>query len=135
MVHFDLSPSQTGFSIFKNKQRCIHCIYQLIIGLPFPSISGSPSIRFTAFHALRQQIFFRNHISPCIIQKIIPLASRCCSDICNRQTSTAEVLPGNSLSPVSLEHVCFLIMADVHFQPLYNPLPHLPLPHKSDYIQ
>ena len=69
-------------------------VYQLITGLPFPSISRSPSIRFTAAsHVLRQQILSEITFL-FVIPKLISLWSRWCSYICNRQTSTAEVLPG-----------------------------------------
>ena len=69
-------------------------VYQLITGLPFPSISRSPSIRFTAAsHVLRQQIL-SGITFLFVIPKLISLWSRWCSYICNRQTSTAEVLPG-----------------------------------------
>ena len=142
MGHFDFSPSKTGFSIFKNKEHStvkgvintyvdpeIHCISAY--GLPFPSIPRSPSIiiRFTAAsHALRQRIFTGITLL-FVIPKIISLASRCCSDSIVSNLQSTNVDSGsasgsrNSLSPGSLEHVCFLIMADVHFQPLYNTPP------------
>ena len=143
MVHFDFSPSKTGFSIFKNKEHStvkgvintyvdpeIHCISAY--GLPFPSIPRSPSIRFmAASHALRQRIFTGITLL-FVIPKIISLASRCCCDSIVSNLQSTNVDSGsasgsrNSLSPGSLEHVCFLIMADVHFQPLYNtPAPPL----------
>lgn len=136
MVLFDFSPSKTGFSIFKNKEHStvkgvintyvdpeIHCISAY--GLPFPSIPRSPSIiiRFTAAsHALRQRIFTG-------ITLLFVIPSRCCSDSIVSNLQSTNVDSGsasgsrNSLSPGSLEHVCFLIMADVHFQPLYNTNP------------